>query len=922
MGHLSPRNSSHAYRPLSLKRRAWLTVGAVVLGGAGVVTVAVANPSDSPEPSKQTPAQVKDRPAEVHKKVLKALGSGKLGIARTETEQFSLLGVSWANEKAELDGTAQVRTRPKGTDDWTGWKDLDFDQHAPESAEGRQAAVRGASEPLWVGPSDAVEARVVAGDGTTTAGLPKGLRLDLVDPGVKGRRPAGKGTLAAAPAAFSAVTDVTDVSDTTEETPTPTAPESPAEPAPSEPEPTPTEPTPPADPTSPTPAPTPTEPTPTPSATPTVPTAPPSTVNRPPIVTRAQWGADESMVEDPPAYIDEVQAVFVHHTTGTNAYSCADSPALVRGIMAYHIESSGWNDLGYNFIVDKCGTIFEGRAGGADLPVMGAHTYGFNSYSAGVAVLGDYHTGGKPSAAALQAVARVAAWKHGQYGGDPQGKVTLTAAEDTGVWRKGEQATLNQISGHRDGFATACPGEYLYAKLPYIRDYAASPAANAIPATSDLHQDGVADFVAGTPRTSSWKGSITVLPGGVDGPVAARKQTITQASPGVPGSAENGDDFGLTSAFGDVNGDGYADLAVGSPAEDDTSGHADAGSVIVLNGPALTSGTTLSTATSTRAAGEHLGAAVTVGDFNSDGKADVLAVATGKPGRWWSFDSATGAKKSGYLNSSAYSGSVSHADAATGDFNKDGYADVAVNFRDPNGISRVLWLKGSSSGLQRVGVLSARGGRSIAAGDIDGDGYTDIAVGQPYHSESNTGVPGGAVTAIYGSASGLTSTGTTKIHQNTSGVPGANENGDGLGMSVSVGDYNADGFADVLAGLPLEDISVSGSNRKDAGSTVLLRGTSGGLTGSGALSFTQQTSGITGTSEAGDRLGSSVVLHDLSGWGRADLAIGVEGEDSWNGVILQLDSGSAGISTSNEVYYTRTTMGTPTGAHLGQTLTP
>ncbi|GHA91215.1 hypothetical protein GCM10010330_51830 [Streptomyces tendae] len=119
---------------------------------------------------------------------------------------------------------------------------------------------------------------------------------------------------------------------------------------------------------------------------------------------RAEWGADESLVGAPPSYLDEVDAVFVHHTAGTNAYDCADSPAVIRAILTYHVKANGWNDIGYNFFVDKCGTVFEGRAGGADKPVRGAHTYGFNGYSAGVALLGDHENGGTPGTAARRAV--------------------------------------------------------------------------------------------------------------------------------------------------------------------------------------------------------------------------------------------------------------------------------------------------------------------------------------------------------------------------------------------------------------------------------------------------------------------------------------------------------------------------------------
>lgn len=190
----------------------------------------------------------------------------------------------------------------------------------------------------------------------------------------------------------------------------------------------------------------------------------------PPVITRAQWGADESLVKDPPTYLSKVDAAFVHHTAGTNSYACAESPAIIRGILAYHVNTSGWNDIGYNFFVDKCGTIFEGRAGGVDRPVLGAHTYGFNTVSAGIAVLGNYEEEGTATTSEVeQAVADIAAWKLGLHGVHPEGQVTLTAAGDTGVWNKGDLATLHRVSGHRDGYATLCPGANLYEVLPEIR---------------------------------------------------------------------------------------------------------------------------------------------------------------------------------------------------------------------------------------------------------------------------------------------------------------------------------------------------------------------------------------------------------------------------------------------------------------------
>ncbi|MFD0550847.1 FG-GAP-like repeat-containing protein [Streptomyces rectiviolaceus] len=881
-----------------------------MLGGAGAVTYAMADPSTGDRSGDVSRGK---RPVSVHDIALKADGAKQRELPRTSTKQFSLLGVSWTGVTKELEGKAQVRTRSIESDKWTGWQDLDLELHLPEKAE---AGMRAASEPLWVGPSDGVEVRVVAADGTSSAALPTGLEVNLVDPGVTSKEaanPALDGS-AMAPVAFAA-----------DETPVPT--EAPSE-TPTSPEPTASDPG-----TEPPTSPDPTSPAPTgspsPDPEPTVPPAPPSTVTKPPMISRAAWGADESQVEDPPEYVDKVKAVFVHHTVGTNDYSCAQSPALVRGIMTYHVETEGWNDLGYNFLVDKCGQVFEGRGGGTDLPVRGAHTYGFNGESAGIAVLGDfegnespasgetYKKAGKPTRAALESVSRVAAWKLGQYGGDPLGKVTLTAADDTGVWKKGDTPSLNTISGHRDGFATACPGKNLYSKLGEIRRYAASPARNSAIPTADFDRDGITDLVAGTPKASGGVGTLTIVPGGLDGPVAGAKKTLTQSSPGVPGASEAGDNWAAATAWGDINGDGYADLAIGAPGEDDAT-NKDRGAVTMLYGPDFTTGTDMQLADDFHYPGAKFGSAVAVGDFNADGKADVFSASTGTGGTWAARFKA-GNEVGGTLTSGDTA--ISYADAVSGDFNRDGYADVALNYRDQSGIGRVQWFKGTRSGLSRVGSLTVKGGRSLAVGDVNGNGYDDLVVGQPYTAESGA-FAGGQVTVVPGTSTGFTTTGMKTIHQDTSGVPGAAESGDAMGWSVSAGDFNLDGYADVLTGAPNEDITRAGSAKTDAGTSLLLKGTSSGLTGTGAQAFSQDTEGITGSTESADRLGSSVVLTDLSGYGRADLAIGVDGEDEGNGTILQLDSGASGVSTSSGVYYGRTQLGTPAAAHLGQLLTP
>ncbi|TGB00058.1 N-acetylmuramoyl-L-alanine amidase, partial [Streptomyces sp. MZ04] len=208
---------------MSLKRRAWLTIGAVVLGGAGAITYAMADPStDSTDGGSRG-----KRPVSVHDIALKADGAKERELPRTSTKQFSLLGVSWTGVTKELDGTAQVRTRSIEGGKWTGWQKLDLELHLPEKVE---AGMRAASEPLWVGPSDGVEVRVVAADGTSSAPLPTGLEVNLVDPGVTAKEadnPALDGS-EMAPAAFAAPMEAAD-----EETPTP-VPTEPASPAPSE----------------------------------------------------------------------------------------------------------------------------------------------------------------------------------------------------------------------------------------------------------------------------------------------------------------------------------------------------------------------------------------------------------------------------------------------------------------------------------------------------------------------------------------------------------------------------------------------------------------------------------------------------------------------------------------------------------------
>ncbi|MER6979326.1 FG-GAP-like repeat-containing protein [Streptomyces carpinensis] len=477
--------------------------------------------------------------------------------------------------------------------------------------------------------------------------------------------------------------------------------------------------------------------------------------------------------------------------------------------------------------------------------------------------------------------------------------------------------TLPRVVGQRDIVTTACPVDRLYDKSAQAAAPAKAPGVSHAVATSDFDRDGIGDLAAGTPKASDGAGSVTVIPGAPGGPAAARHITLTQDSPGVPGTSEPGNGFGAAIAWGDVNGDGYADLAVGAPGEDDAEGHRDRGAVTVLYGPRLTSGCSYTTS-GINADGAGLGSALAVGDFDGDGKADVFSAGTGRGGNW-DVRLTGGPPASGGLTTA--SAPVAHLDATTGDFDRDGHADVALNYQDTGGIGRVMLFSGSDAGLTEAGTLTVRGGRSVAAGDIDGDGYDDLVIGQPYPAESG-GSAGGQITVVYGSADGLATTRTKVIHQDGVGVAGADRNGDAFGASVSVADHDADGYADVLVGAPGEDFFRDGVERTDAGQATLLRGTASGLTTTGSFTLCEDTPGILDSTESGDRFGSAVRLVDLSGHGRAGFVFGAEGEDAGDGILLYTPVHSTGFGLAQTMALRRTDLGAPTGAHLGQTLAP
>jgi putative cell wall-binding protein/endonuclease V-like protein UPF0215 family len=192
----------------------------------------------------------------------------------------------------------------------------------------------------------------------------------------------------------------------------------------------------------------------------TTPSAARADVDAPVIVSREQWGADESLRRGSPSYATNAKAVIVHHTAGSNDYTKAQSAAVVRGIYAYHTKSNGWADIGYNILIDRYGTVYEGRKGGLERAVVGAHASDYNTGTVGVSVMGNFDTGAVP-AVALATLADVLAWKMEVHHIDPS--ATTTIGSDSAA------KTGSTIRGHRDVGSTACPGRNLYPELGRLR---------------------------------------------------------------------------------------------------------------------------------------------------------------------------------------------------------------------------------------------------------------------------------------------------------------------------------------------------------------------------------------------------------------------------------------------------------------------
>ena len=247
---------------------------------------------------------------------------------------------------------------------------------------------------------------------------------------------------------------------------------------------------------------------------------------QPAVVTRAQWGAGACPPRRAPQY-GEVKAVHVHHTVSLNDYSPAEGPAMVLAICRYHRNSNGWDDIGYNALVDKYGVLYEGRAGGLDQAVVGAQAQGFNTSTAGISNIGD-HTALAQTPEALDAMARYIRWKLPVHGQPVSGPVTITSSGGSLTrYPAGASVTVQRVIGHRDTGRTACPGNALYAQLPELRSLVETGALQPVSAFSTRLSALLGDTAVDYGETVPVSGSLV----GGDGTPVAGEAVDLQVSP-------------------------------------------------------------------------------------------------------------------------------------------------------------------------------------------------------------------------------------------------------------------------------------------------------------------------------------------------------------------------------------------------------
>ena len=554
---------------------------------------------------------------------------------------YGAVGVTWASSTEVTEDGITVQVRTLTGQEWSEWSSIEYhDDHAPDADSPEALNDRPGTEPVIIGDVDSVQVKAVV-DGVSNAVLPDDLTLAVIAPGT------AQETEKQAPAQGTSYDDEFEKRNQDAISLRAAV------------------------------------------TTPAMPT----------IYSRAQWGANEALRDKSALRYGTVSAGFVHHTVNANAYTEAQVPGILRSIYAYHVQSRGWSDIGYNFLVDRFGRIWEGRYGGVDKNVVGAHTLGYNDYSFAMSAIGNFDVVAAPDVM-LRAYGSLFAWKLSINGVSP-------ASMSQQVGRK----TFAAINGHRDADSTACPGRYLYAKLATIRAYASAaapatpppPPAPTPPPPLEITDPAPQSNLVGAAfpdlvvrRASDGRGLI--LPTG--GLTSFSKASV------VSSKGWNNRPEVLISP--DVTGDGVLDLVTTSEQG------------VVRIRPGKGNGTFKATSKVITATTNHT-LLTAVGDIDKDGRNDLVARHQGR------MVALLGTPKGGFRRSVLAKGMGSYTQfLGVGDQNGDGAADLFA--RDGKG--RLFLFAGNGSG--------AFGGRTAVPGswsaynrvtggaDFNGDGRSDL----------------------------------------------------------------------------------------------------------------------------------------------------------------------------------------------------
>lgn len=657
---------------------------------------------------------------------------------------YGAVGITWESGQEVGEDAMTMKVRTRTGEQWSGWSELEYhDEHAPDPASPDAATARPGTEPLFVGNVDDVQVSV-DGDGDQ---LPTGMSLAVVTPGEASGSSEETPTLAgaadgeaAAPGAATQGEGAIALS-----------------------------------------------------------AGKRRKVAQPTIFSRAQWGADERIRNKKSLAYGTINAGFVHHTVNANNYTEAEVPGIIRSIYAYHVKSRGWSDVGYNFLVDRFGRIWEGRYGGIDKAVVGAHTLGYNQYSFAMSAIGNFDVVA-PTDAMLRSYGQLFAWKLSLHGVDPN-----STSQQVG------KSTFAAINGHRDAGSTACPGRYLYAQMDTIRAYAAAGTTVTPPPppveTVTVSEPNLVSNLAGSSfpdvlvrRASDARG--LVIP--TEGLSAFTKKRTVNAR----GWAKRGNVF----VSADVTGDKVPD-ALSTDSK---------GVLRVRTGVANAAGTKFGKVVRSvkTTAGHTLLAAA--GDLTGDGRADLVAR---KSGRMIVF---RGTKAGGFSRAQGPKGLGGAVQLiGAGDANGDGHRDVLA--RTTKGGLKLYAGNGKGGFANAVSVAGSWGSwnRIVGGVDVTGDGTNDLVARRangdvfvlPGHGNGNYGAALGPAANLkkfdaLSSAGSLDADasadlvgvrGDTLVAIASRGTRDLGAPVDtgvsfaGMDLLLNAGDLNSDGHGDVLA---------------------------------------------------------------------------------------------------------------------------